>query len=393
VTWDQVGAWIRTDRIELGIACLVLVLLGLLAKWPAVRWSCAIGLILLVLWDPALDRVESRHASPGNTAKLGRFVSQSQNPGGAVTWLLEQQQSDPYFRYFGYDVMQLMNNGRARTYHITYSDPKTIRLVAMNRSVYFGLNDIQGYNPVQIKRYVEFMNTLNAAEQSYHAANVLEGGLDSPLLNILGVRYIVVPAEVPPERPDLLHLSQRYKTVYQDASVRILENPAALPRAWMVHDVKQVEDADRLLTRLALHLDDPTETVLLQDSPPTLEPAVAGAAEQVTITSYSADEIRLTVNASSTGMVVLSEIWDPGWSATVDGQDAEVWAADYALRGIVVGPGTHEVVLRYDATIVKRSLLAWFVPLFALVGLCIPWPDRRRRTWAEAEPTEADIWA
>ena len=60
-------------------------------------------------------------------------------------------------------------------------------------------------------------------------------------------------------------------------------------------------------------------------------------------------------------MVVLSEIWDPGWTATVDGKKAEILKANAVFRGLVVTPGTHDIVLKYPATNVKRSLLFyWF---------------------------------
>jgi hypothetical protein len=180
---------------------------------------------------------------------------------------------------------------------------------------------------------------------------------------------VVVPREIPPGRPDLLQLSQRYPTVHRDGRVRILALPDPLPRAWLVHDADQLEAGEDILTRLSLQLDDPTRTVLLTDKEPDLQRPQAGAQESVTITSYQADEIRLRVMAASTGMVVLSEVWDPGWSATVDGDAVKVYAADYVLRGVVVGPGTHEVVLRYKASLAKWSLLLWLAPLGAMLGL------------------------
>ena len=83
------------------------------------------------------------------------------------------------------------------------------------------------------------------------------------------------------------------------------------------------------------------------------------------------DEIRLRVNASSRGMVILSEIWDPGWTATVDGQGAQIYRADFMFRGVVVDTGEHEIVLRYPATKVKQTLLFYLIPLlaFGLLGI------------------------
>ena len=122
------------------------------------------------------------------------------------------------------------------TYAVGHYRPETAAVLVNNRGISFNLDDIQGYNPVQIRRYVTYFRYLNNQSQSYHTSNVLENGIDSPLLNMLNVRYIVAPAQIPPGRPDLIHLMQRYRTVYLDDTSRILENPDALPRTWIVHE-------------------------------------------------------------------------------------------------------------------------------------------------------------
>ena len=70
-------------------------------------------------------------------------------------------------------------------------------------------------------------------------------------------------------------------------------------------------------------------------------------------------------------MVILSDIWDPGWTATVDGQGAQIYRADFMFRGVVVDAGEHEIVLRYPATKVKQTLLFYLIPLlaFGLLGI------------------------
>jgi uncharacterized membrane protein YfhO len=130
---------------------------------------------------------------------------------------------------------------------------------------------------------------------------------------------------------------------------------------------------------------DPRELVLMEDEAPELDEPDDPAAESVAITESHPDEIHLDVSVSATGMVVLSEIWDPGWSATVDGEGVEVYRVNHTLRGIVVEPGQQEIVLRYKATVVKTSLLFYIVPVAALLAL--PLLDRRRRpATVAAEP-------
>ena len=108
-----------------------------------------------------------------------------------------------------------------------------------NWGTWFGVADIQGYNPVQLQRYVEYIDALNGHRQEYHERDLFPAGLTSPLLDLLNLRYLLVPADAP-ERADLAPLVAELPTVYADEHVRILENPEALPRAWLVHQAEQV---------------------------------------------------------------------------------------------------------------------------------------------------------
>jgi uncharacterized membrane protein YfhO len=142
-----------------------------------------------------------------------------------------------------------------------------------------------------------------------------------------------------------------------------------------VHRADQEDEDEDILTKFSLKLADPSQVVLLTGEPPELERSSDPSAESVEITKYEADEIHLRVTANATGMVVLSEIWDPGWTATVDGKESDIYHANAVFRGLVVTPGTHDIVLKYPATNVKRSLLFYLIPLAGLVAI----PALRRR--------------
>ncbi len=116
------------------------------------------------------------------------------------------------------------NPGTAPTTMPLRTISRTESLLANNRAVLLHLQDAQGYNPVHSMRYVEFVDSMNGVTQEYHETNLLRTGIGSPLLDLLNVRYIVVPAKVPPGRPDLLRLSQLYPTVFVAADIRVLEN-------------------------------------------------------------------------------------------------------------------------------------------------------------------------
>ena len=141
-----------------------------------------------------------------------------------------------------------------------------------NRAISLGLQSVQGYSAIHIARYDEYMRALNNGyEQNYHYADVLERGLDSPLLDLLGVRYMIVPAVAPPEnQPGLQRVVRvQYPTVYEDEQSKVLENREALPRAWIVHSARQVGSKEEALDLLSSGTG-PQETALLEEEPPRM---------------------------------------------------------------------------------------------------------------------------
>jgi hypothetical protein len=186
------------------------------------------------------------------------------------------------------------------------------------------------------------------------------GGVTAPLhywdlvskvshaMDLLNVRYFMKPATAP--EPG---------AVYQDADWKIYENPQAYPRAWVVHEAAVDPVRRDLLNRLgAPGMDPHREAILSEPMDTPLEPISAAAQENVRFQSYEADTIEIAVHADSRGLLVLSEVYDPGWHATVNGQPAQIREVDGALRGIVVGPGDNRIALRYlPGSIVAGALL------------------------------------
>jgi len=55
----------------------------------------------------------------------------------------------------------------------------------------------------------------------------------------------------------------------------------------------------------------------------------------------------LDVNAESAGLLILSELYYPGWRATVNGRATEIYKVDGALRGILVPQGESRIAVAY----------------------------------------------
>jgi len=266
---------------------------------------------------------------------------------GAARFLREQGEEE-VFRYYGHDpeVMR-RDDGRLWDYNGYLRRQPVQALLVGNQSLCLELQDVQGYNPVQVARYVEYMAALNGQQQEYHSSQVLPGRTAHPLLLALNTRYIVIPAADAVNRPDLFHLRQRYPIVYEDDDVQVLENEDAFPRAWIVHEAEQVPEGEALplLTSGSLDL---RQTVVLESEPPPLATPTDPSADSVTVTHFEPDHVELTASTDAPGLVVLSQMYDPGWRAYLDGEEIDVHVANHALSAVPLPAGEHEIELRYD---------------------------------------------
>jgi hypothetical protein len=412
---DELPAWIRQRRLAVAAALPVAVILVAAIGWHksiAVPWQAlaaamaAIAIVVVVArWgSPLLQRLapvalflivalDLVVAGPRimAAAPYGGFhrldLDRYYGASGAVRFLQAQQANEPS-RFFGYDpAFRSSKDGRAVLYRDQFAQPEAVALVVNNRASIFGLHDVQGYNPVQLQRFVEYLNALNGHGQEYHDADVYPEGLDSPLLDLLNARYVVIPAVVPPDRDDFRRLLTAYPVVYRDAEVQILERTTALPRAWIVHAARQVEPG-AALALLASRDVDPRETALVESPPPDLERPADLSADAASIVEYAPERIVVRATTTAAGLLLLSEVSYPGWRVFVDGQPAESYVADHLFRAVAIAPGVHTVEWRYDADATGYGLAVTLATLAGL-GLLATAPLWRRQPATSAQPRRA----
>jgi len=304
-------------------------------------------------------------------------------PTGAAKFLRAEIEDAPA-RYFGFGPHP---HGEKRSFHYNnwFAERDTTALLASNLGTPSGLQSIQGYNVVHIARYDEYIASLNGKSQGYHNTDVVPQGLDSPLLDLLNVRYIVVPAVAQSEQSVLRELKDIHPAVYSDDQVDVLENRDALPRAWIVHSARQAPRTEtlQLLNSGAV---DPRRTALLERPPPDLARPDDVSADRAQIKTYEADRIRLRTSTGASGLLVLSEAYFPAWKAYVDGRPVPLYVADHVLRAVPVPAGAHTVELRYESWSLRVGMAISLISYLALIALAVA-RARRRRKSAEKIPT------
>jgi hypothetical protein len=177
--------------------------------------------------------------------------------------------------------------------------------------------------------------------------------------------------DTPAKMFDLLNI--RFVTVTDSVNRRLQmrERSSYLARAHMVYDVRSVHSDDELLALLKAPEFNPRVTALVEGDLP--HPLSAGTdslpAWKADIAAYQPNSIRINVSTDREGMLVLSEMFYPGWNAYIDGLPTQVYRTDFNLRGIVVPAGTREVEFRFESASFRHGLWISLATLaFCLIG-------------------------
>ena len=219
---------------------------------------------------------------------------------------------------------------------------------------------VGGYSPAKLQRYQDLIehylsgeiNRIYGSMQSAETIADVEAGLpETPVLNALNTRYIIIGGDYAP-----------------------VVNDKALGNAWFVDEVVSAATPDEEIAFLG-GLDLRREAVFGADMiVPEFDAAAPG--DTIVLSSYAPNELRYYYSAAGDRLAVLSEIYYPnGWKATVDGAPVEVQRADWTLRAVQLPAGEHDLVMRFEpdsyrigANISRASSITLILLLLLSIG-------------------------
>ena len=145
-----------------------------------------------------------------------------------------------------------------------------------------------------------------------------------------------------------------------------LRNTHANGNAWFVDEVKFADNADAEIRTLG-KLDTKHQAVADVRFKSQLEGATDGQG-RIELKQYTPNELRYTSENSKAGVAVFSEIYYPGWTATIDGQPVEVARVNYVLRALRIPAGRHEIVFSFRPTSVSTTEVIAYVAFALLIA-------------------------
>ena len=205
-----------------------------------------------------------------------------------------------------------------------------------NETSYFH-KSIGGYHPAKLRRYQEMIEHYIAPEMQKTMQAIMTAGGDMskvdgrsiyPILNMLNTKYFILPLQGNQTAPVL--------------------NPYTYGNAWFVDKVTYVNNANEEIDKVG-KIDLRHEAVADKQFETILKASNAqGNVSQVELVSYAPNKLKYNVSSEKGGVVVFSEIYYPGWTATIDGQKAELGRVNYILRALNVEKGKHTIELTFD---------------------------------------------
>ena len=249
-----------------------------------------------------------------------------------------------------------------------------------NVGMYYGWQDIRGYDSIIPRQYVDLMDRIapQANELLYNriaplysnSSGDVYASLDNPLLDLLNVKYVLTQHFLP---------NPTWQEIYRDPAIAVYENQEWLPRTWIVPEARVAPPADQPLLATDLR------QVVFLDVAPTVANALTPASPQLKeaqISRYTTNEVFVDVNLSDRGWLVLSDAYFPGWKAylrTFGGDESSevelpLYRANSAFRTVYLPEaGQWTVRFVYTPMSFKLGLYLSFLTFMATLLLCGYW--------------------
>ncbi len=155
------------------------------------------------------------------------------------------------------------------------------------------------------------------------------------------IRYLLSEKTLPSE--------PWYKLIY-DNDIKIYENNHALPKAYVVFQKETASSPENARSIFYGASFDPHNAVILEDRKIISLPQITNAPlySPAVVARYADNKVDLTVKTDQDGILVLTDVFYPGWQAYLDGKKVITYPANVMFRGIFLPAGTHEIKFVYE---------------------------------------------
>lgn len=222
-----------------------------------------------------------------------------------------------------------------------------------NIDAYYGFPSIEGYDPLYIERYGEFIRSASSGKLVSAERSVVKlprrGDFIDRALDLLGVTLIFHPVADTNQSwaYPVWEDKSRFVPVYNDGNFELYRNHAAFERARLFYDYEVIKDKRDIISRFYSENFDFRNTLILEENPGKWDKLEVKPDGGVKIISYTPNLMSIQVKTESPALLFLSDNFYPGWKAMVNGKETKIYRADYSFRAVVVPRGDSLVEFSY----------------------------------------------
>ncbi|AWM89057.1 YfhO family protein [Microvirga sp. 17 mud 1-3] len=326
-------------EIGLGLVAAALVIALLTRISPTSRWREVAAILIIAFTGGEL--VLRHAASPLNAEPAERYAVFRQLPPEQLQGLqiLKRELADRH-AHGEYPRVEILGQ----------------RGPWQNASMVLQLEDIIGYNPLRLADYERAVGPgENAEDPNLRTFPATFRGYKCRLAGLLGLEYLVLdrPIERMPRHFPRLTGAE---IVYGTGRMWIYRLDGASPRAYVAHEVSAVDSEAALDQEELPEFNRRSEALIDDASMPLLKERYASSAEgaspkdledRARIVSYQRNSVTVEVESEAAGVLVLHDVYYPGWEVTVDGERRPMLRANLLFRGVEIPAGRHRVEFNF----------------------------------------------
>ena len=169
-----------------------------------------------------------------------------------------------------------------------------------------------------------------------------------------------------------------FHLVFENPGYHVYRNQRVLPRSFIVHAVRVIKDEAEILRQIAHPAFKPASVAIVEENvdPLTADAKIASPAPR--FLERSLNRVLLEASLSGPGLLVLADVFYPGWKCFVDGTETKIYRANYVMRGVFVPAGKHLVEFRYEPLTFKIGAAISLVTLILVLAYLGWWKLKLR---------------
>lgn len=223
--------------------------------------------------------------------------------------------------------------------------------------------NVEAIVPLSLTAGTKFQVRLQIYDQTKNVILKTISGVDAPILSGFTV-------ETPSGKA-------HYQPIYESSPhhIRVYRNTESVGRAYIVFDVETAKNAEQSLEMLGRTAFNPHEQVILETKDAAIEADYSANSSRTANETRSRPKVRvvsdkpnavvLETESAAPGMLVLTDAFYPGWKASIDGKDTEIYRANFHFRAVRLPAGSHTVKFIYQPPALYIGLALF---LLLLVG-------------------------